>query len=383
MPPARRALRARAVLSSPFGIGPALSINLRQLQYFARVVEHGNMTRAAEQLYVAQQALGLQIRLLEDELGVALLRRHSRGVVPTRAGRLLYERACELLRLTEATGREVMAAGRHDREGIVLGLTNGFANIVGRDLVLASRRDLPDVTLSIVEERSVVLLEGLERHEIDIALAYEVHERPGLLRVPLLDEETLFVSAPHVALPAARKTAGRTPTAKVPPKRRAPPRGVLSSTPSALKPPIPFSALAHFPLVMPGVRDGVRQQVLATAKRLAVPLEVMLDVSSVSLMRNLIANGDAAAVMPYGNVVEDIAQGRIAGRRIVDPPLKRTLYLVRAARRAPFKYEDGVLELVAHGCLQFCDALGDLATPLDALASGRLAAALSALEEMP
>ena len=48
----------------------------------------------------------------------------------------------------------------------------------------------------MVEERSVVLVEALERHEIDIALAYEVHERPGLLRVPLLEEETLFVTAP-------------------------------------------------------------------------------------------------------------------------------------------------------------------------------------------
>ena len=338
------------------------------------------MTRAGEQLFVAQQALGLQIRLLEEELGVVLLRRHSRGVVPTRAGRLLYERACELLRLTEATGREVMAAGRHDREGIVLGLTNGFANIVGRDLVLAARRDLPDVTLSLAKS-AASSCSRRERHEIDVALAYEVHERPGLLRVPLLDEETLFVSAPAVVLPTAGTTSRRAASAKPPAKRRAPARGAVRSAPSVLKPAIPFSALAHFPLVMPGTRDGVRQQVLATAKRLAVPLEVMLDVSSVSLMRNLIANGDAAAVMPYGNVVEDIAQGRIAGRRIVDPPLKRTLYLVRAARRAPFKYEDGLLELVAHACLQFCNALGDLATPLDALASGRLSAALSALED--
>src|SRR4029077_13367260 len=105
-------------------------------------------------------------------------------------------RACEVLRLLEETGRQVAAIGRHEREGIVLGLTNGFANVVGRDLVLQARRDLPAVELSVVEERSVVLVEALERHEIDIALAYEVHERPGLLRVPLLEEETLFVTAP-------------------------------------------------------------------------------------------------------------------------------------------------------------------------------------------
>ena len=51
-------------------------MNLRQLRYFVSVVEAGNMTRAAEQLHVAQTALGMQIRQIEEDLGVALLVRH-------------------------------------------------------------------------------------------------------------------------------------------------------------------------------------------------------------------------------------------------------------------------------------------------------------------
>ena len=68
-------------------------MNLRQLRYFVSVVEAGNMTRAAEQLHVAQTALGMQIRQIEEDLGVALLVRHSRGVEPTKAGSLLHARA--------------------------------------------------------------------------------------------------------------------------------------------------------------------------------------------------------------------------------------------------------------------------------------------------
>jgi LysR family nitrogen assimilation transcriptional regulator len=321
---------------SSFHIGD-ISINLRQLQYYARVVETGNITRAAEQLYVAQPALGLQIRQLEQQVGVALLQRHSRGVTPTRAGQLLYERACEILRLVEETGREVAAAGRHDQEGIVLGLTNGFANIVGRDLVQRARNELPGVKLSLVEERTAVLLDALERHEIDVALAYEVHERPGLLRVPLVEEATLFVCAPGSAPPDAGDGTIR------------------------------FAEVARHPLVMPGPRDGVRQQVIATARRLALPLDLTLDVSSVSMMKNMVAQGDAAAVMPYGNVVDDLRQGRIVGRRIVEPPLVRTLYLVRSRRRAPFKSETHLLALLSQASRQFAAALGPLATQLPAL----------------
>lgn len=266
----------------------------------------------------------------------------------------MYERACEVLRLLEETGRQVAAIGRHEREGIVLGLTNGFANIVGRDLVLQARRDLPAVELSLVEERSVVLVEALERHEIDIALAYEVHERPGLLRVPLLEEELLFVTAPG--------TPRRVRRAAKP--VRAQGRRVDS--------PIGFAELATHPLVMPGPRDGVRQQVLATAKRLAVPLQVTLDVSSVSMMKNMVARGDAAAIMPYGNVIDDVRRGAIVGRRIADPPLKRAMYLVRPMSRAAFEDESGVLDLIERICRQYVETLGVLATPLGALRGGAL-----------
>jgi hypothetical protein len=48
-------------------------MNLRQLKYSVSVVDAGNMTRAAEQLHVAQTALGMQIRQIEEDLGVALL----------------------------------------------------------------------------------------------------------------------------------------------------------------------------------------------------------------------------------------------------------------------------------------------------------------------
>ena len=71
--------------------------------------------------------------------------------------------------------------------------------------------------------------------------------------------------------------------------------------------------------------------------------------------------------MPYGNVVDDIARGAIVGRRIVNPPLKRTLYLVRPRQRAPFTYEVELLQLIAGIAMRFADRLGPLARRLEAL----------------
>lgn len=66
-----------------------ITMDVRQLRYFVEVVEAKSFTRAAERIHIAQPALGFQVRKLEDELGVKLLHRHSRGVDPTEAGQAL------------------------------------------------------------------------------------------------------------------------------------------------------------------------------------------------------------------------------------------------------------------------------------------------------
>jgi LysR family nitrogen assimilation transcriptional regulator len=311
-----------------------MSINLRQLRYFAGIVEAGNITRAAEQLYVAQPALGLQIRQLEQSLGVTLLTRHSRGVSPTKAGRILYERACEILRLIEDTERQMSAAGRLEHESLVLGLTNGTATILGRDVVVSARHELPELQLSVIEEMSSVLMDALEREEIDIALAYDVHERPGLLRVPLIEEELLFLTS-------------------------------ASETPSPG--PIEFADMITRSLVLPGHRDAVRKQLDVTAKRLAVGTNVNFTVSSLGAIKGLVANGDAATIIPYGSAFEDIERGRFSARRIVNPTLKRTLYIARSLRRAPIKCEERLLDLLGRMVIRFAERLDPLATRLPTL----------------
>ena len=61
-------------------------MEIRQLEYFAAVARHRHFTRAADELYVTQSALSQQVRRLEDELGIALLLRTSRGVELTPTG---------------------------------------------------------------------------------------------------------------------------------------------------------------------------------------------------------------------------------------------------------------------------------------------------------
>ena len=311
-----------------------MAISLRQLRYFVRTVDAGNITRAAEQLFVAQPALGLQIRQLEESLGVSLLSRHSRGVSPTRAGSLLYERAYDILRMVEETQRVVAAAGRQDVEAVVLGLTYGVMALLGRDIVIAARDELPGIQLTLIEEMSVVLMDSLEREELDIAVAYDVHQRPGLLRVPLIEEELVFVSSP------------------------------LGDPDDG---PIAYREVIARPLVLQGPRDVVRQQLEATAQRLALPINAVLDVTAISAVKSLVAHGDGVTVMPYGTVIADVTAGRLKVRRIVDPPLKRTLYFARSSRRAQFKREPELVDFLGRMMNVFAERMGSLANRLPTL----------------
>ena len=68
-------------------------MELRRLEYFAAVARHGSFTRAAQELWITQSALSQQVRRLEAELGVELLRRTPRGAELTPAGEELLPRA--------------------------------------------------------------------------------------------------------------------------------------------------------------------------------------------------------------------------------------------------------------------------------------------------
>lgn len=308
-------------------------VNLRRLRYFVRIVEAGNMTRAAEQLFVAQPALGMQIRQLEEALGVSLLIRHSRGVTITRIGKQLYERACEVLRLVDEIERDISAAGRHERENIVLGLTNGIMSLLGRDIVMDAAVELSGIQLNLVEEKSGALLDSLEREDLDIAIAYDAQDRPGLLRVPLLVEEVVFVSASR----------------------------------GAMEGPIEFKEMIHQPLVVPGPKDVMRLKLEAAARQLAVSFNVMMEISSISARKSLIEHGSAGTVMAYGSVAAEVEQGRLATRRIVNPTLHRTLYLVRSQRRPDFKHEGPLIDFLGRTVQALAHRLGPLAQALPAL----------------
>jgi LysR family nitrogen assimilation transcriptional regulator len=305
-------------------------MNLRQLRYFVKIVEVGNMTRAAESLFVAQPALGMQIRQLEEDLGVALLIRHSRGVEPTPAGMLLHARACEILDLVEQARKDVAAQDDAGSEAIRLGLTPMVMLVIGPDIVVNVRDRIPQVFLSLVEEMSHVLVDSLSRGEIDVALAYDVPETPHVARTELLREDLVLVT-----LPAFHNGQ-----------------------------PVTVADAMEETLALPESGDTIRDLVVRTARELGLQPKIAFEVRSVAGIKNLILRGAAAGVLPYGSVIDEVRSGRLDARPIVSPPLRRTLYLASSTRRSPFRNELALQGVIRSSLTALTDMLGPLAHPL-------------------
>jgi DNA-binding transcriptional LysR family regulator len=90
----------------------ATGVELHQLQAFVVVGKHLNLTRAADLLHIAQPALSRKLHALEEEVGMPLLRRGSRGVELTPAGQAFLSCAVEILHLCEQAKEAAIVAGR-------------------------------------------------------------------------------------------------------------------------------------------------------------------------------------------------------------------------------------------------------------------------------
>jgi len=159
-------------------------LELRHLRYFVAVAELGSVSRAAESLFIAQPPLSMQIKQLEEELGVPLLLRYARGVRLTAAGTVFLEQAKELLARAE---RAKQLARRQD--SVAAGLARiGFVPSAGHTVVPRLVRRLRsirpeceiDVREMVTARQSQALLDG----EIDI----------GLLRPPITSSRLTIAS---------------------------------------------------------------------------------------------------------------------------------------------------------------------------------------------
>ena len=170
-------------------------MELRHLRYFVAVAEELNFTRAAEKLGINQPPLSLQIRQLEKELGTQLLRRRTRGVELTDAGKLMLEEARIILRQVETAKTGVQRRARGESGQLIVG---SAAGTYFHPLIPAIIREYglkyPGVILAPQASHTALLVARLHAGQIDVAFIWRpVGNSDGLTIEPLEDEDLVLV----------------------------------------------------------------------------------------------------------------------------------------------------------------------------------------------
>ena len=171
-------------------------MELRQLEYFVAVARHRHFGRAAEAVYVTQPALSQQVRRLEAELGLALLRRTSRGVELTPAGEDLFDRAERIL-AEVARAREDMQEHAGVVRGTVRVATTTADALRVPEVLAAFHREHPGVRVALRHASASEVLTLLRRGAVDLAvLSLGSEGAEGLQVTPLADEPLRAIAPP-------------------------------------------------------------------------------------------------------------------------------------------------------------------------------------------
>lgn len=163
-------------------------MELRHLRYFVAVAELGSVSRAAERLFIAQPPLSMQIRQLEDELGVQLLTRLPRGVRLTPAGSAFLREANDILSRAERA-KHVAREQAHARGGF---LRMGYVPSAGMTflprLIRRIRSRWPSAELDLHEMITIRQLQALHHHEIDAGFVRHPFDTTQLTQIAQLHD---------------------------------------------------------------------------------------------------------------------------------------------------------------------------------------------------
>ncbi len=281
-----------------------MPVTLRQLRYFKAVVENGSFSRAAESVYVSQPALSLQVRDLEETLGLPLLERESRGVILTPLGREVHAQSLRVLDetlLLETMGKRFEAGPFRVVVGIVSTLAPYFLTGLLERLQDASSR----VELDVMEAPGGELVADLLAGHLDAAI----------LSIPLglleLAERELFEDRFVLAGRAERLAAFR----------------ALGDTARA-------SDLAQTdigPLLTLGENHCLGDQVLGACS-LWRPQEVHRGAQSLATLSALVASGAGLTLLPETAALwEQTASPDLQFFRLASPEPSRRIGLVHRA----------------------------------------------------
>jgi LysR family nitrogen assimilation transcriptional regulator len=279
-------------------------MDIRQLRYFVCIAELGSLSAASHRLGVAQPSLSQHVKNLEEELGVELLVRSSRGVRVTESGHTLLTHAARILRALDSAISELKERAGEPSGPVSIGLPSSACNIMSVPLAEAVRTRLPNVILREMDAMSGHVKQWLVEGTIDLGILYDVQEVRHLRKTPLLVEEIYLVAAPD----AWPHPVG--------------PDGLSQVS-------VTLAECGDFDLILPHRTHGLRELIERFADARGVRLKVIVEMDALAHLKALVARKVGYAMLAPAAVAEELRAHKLVLIPIRDAVMRRTVYLVR------------------------------------------------------
>lgn len=170
--------------------------HLSQYRVFYAVAKTGNISHAAKELFISQPAISKSISKLEENLGVTLFKRSSRGVTLTIEGQVLFNHVSLAFNTLDRGENEL----RRIKNFNIGQIRFGASNILCKNILLPYLKDFvrecPHIRILISSQDTAHSITMLEQQQIDIGLVAEPKTRKGLVFRPLMDIHDTFVCTP-------------------------------------------------------------------------------------------------------------------------------------------------------------------------------------------
>lgn len=166
-------------------------MEMKQLESFEAVVRTGSFTKAAQLLYLSQPTVSIHVRQLEEQLGVQLLERSTRGIRLTDKGKDVYQHARDILVLRD---RMVTNCSPQPHTILRLGASTIPANYLLPRLLPEFGRQYPDIYFSIRQSNSPDIRQQMIDGLLDLGLVSEVPEEDTLSALPFYRDRMVLIT---------------------------------------------------------------------------------------------------------------------------------------------------------------------------------------------
>jgi len=171
-------------------------IDYRKLEAFCKVYEQQSFSRAGRELFLSQPTISAHVSALETELGVPLLDRMGRSILPTEAGSILYKYAKEAFSCLEAAKAQIAQLNNEIAGEIIIGGSTIPAHYLLPCIMADYMREHPDVDVLLKVADTAEVIQQVIDGKLSVGVVGAQENDPELTFVPIVDDELVVIAAP-------------------------------------------------------------------------------------------------------------------------------------------------------------------------------------------